>query len=450
MDIRKKIEQPEGRKLEFKRQFPSKADLLKTIIAFSNGAGGELIIGISDKPREIIGLDDPQEVEEKIINMVYDSIYPTLAPYISIINWGGKKVLNIQVLTGTNPPYFLKSKGLENGVFIRIGSTNRKASPQIIEELKRRVLGRSYEEEIISFLTLAALDKYALEIFMHGVHEKEISPSILTKWQILKQNNGDFFPTILSVALFGKETLADFDYMNIRLTKFNGLTLDNIEKSKEFTIPLIVNLDNLVEAAEAMLRKESVLDGLKRVERTIIPHFAIREAIINAIAHRDYSICGSTIKINIFDDRMEVISPGILFGNLDISDLGNGISESRNRKLVKILRKMGLMEELGTGIARIFSLYEERGLKKPQFMEVGQYFKIILPQKMREISISDSIFNSIKLNNGLTAKELEKTFGLHRNTILKHLKELLEENRIIKKGKGNNVSYYLKRFLTTM
>ena len=95
----------------------------------------------------------------------------------------------------------------------------------------------------------------------------------------------------------------------------------------------------------------------------------------------DYGLTGSSIKINVFDDRMEAISPGILYGNLDISDVGAGLSECRNRSILRIFRRLNLMEELGTGIARIFELYEDRNLKLPVFAEQGQFFKAVLPQE---------------------------------------------------------------------
>jgi len=100
MEILNKIKQPETRKLEFKEKFTEKSKILKTIIAFSNGTGGELLIGITDKEREVVGVKNPLELEEKISSMLYDSITPMISPYISIIDINGKKIIHIQVMGG--------------------------------------------------------------------------------------------------------------------------------------------------------------------------------------------------------------------------------------------------------------------------------------------------------------------------------------------------------------
>ena len=378
MNIYDKLKLPEGRRLEFKRKFPAKSTLIKTIIAFANGSGGELLIGVSDKERLVVGVENPLELEEKISNIVYDSISPIIVPYISIVDIEGKKILHIQVSPGTNKPYFQKSVGIKNGTFIRVGSTNRKATQEIIEEMRREVHGYSYEEEIVPSLPIGDLDRNAIRYFFDRTNQ-DYSKDVLAKWRILKKNNGDYFPTTLSIILFGKSELTNYGDFSIRLTRFNGADYGDIAESKEFAIPLLPKIDKIITTVKSYLKRISILDGARRIEKIVIPEFAIREAIINAIVHKDYSI-RSSIKINIFDDRLEVINPGVLFGNLDISDLGKGISESRNRRLVRIFRKLGFMEELGTGIARIYSLYERENLKEPTFMEQDRFFKAILPQ----------------------------------------------------------------------
>jgi ATP-dependent DNA helicase RecG len=125
MSFNAKLSQPESRKLEFKRGLPGKSDLLRTIVAFANGAGGELVFGVSDKNREIVGVDDPLALEEKVANVIHDGIQPFISPYISSLSVEGRTVLIVKILPGTNKPYFRKAEGAEKGVYIRLGSTNR-------------------------------------------------------------------------------------------------------------------------------------------------------------------------------------------------------------------------------------------------------------------------------------------------------------------------------------
>ena len=443
MEILNKINQPESRKLEFKEEFTEKSKILKTIIAFSNGSGGELIIGVSDREREIIGVKDPLELEEKISNMIYDSITPIISPYISIIDINGKKIIHIQVMGGSNKPYFIKSIGIKDSSYIRIGSTTRKASLEIIEEIRREAHGYSYEEEIIPSLSINDLDKNAVKYFLHEINVGHLDKDILTKWHILRKNNGDYFPTVLSIILFGNTELSKYDHFNIRISKFNGSDYNDIAESKEFTIPLFPKIDEIIAVLKSYVKRTSVFYGARRIEKTIIPDFAIREVVINAIVHKDYSI-KSSIKINVFDDRIEVINPGVLYGNLDIRDLGKGISECRNRKIVKIFRKIGFMEELGTGIRRIINLFSEDNLKPPVFEEQGRYFKATLPQEKYTLTLTEKVYNIILEKQKISTSQLLDEIGLHKNTILYHLNILIKSNKIARKGKGKNTFYVIR------
>lgn len=381
MNIHEKLHQPESRKLEFKREIPAKmTDLIKTITAFANGAGGELIIGISDKDRTITGVSDPLRLEERIANAVHDSIEPMISPYISILNIQGKELLIIRILPGTGKPYFIKSMGLEKGVYVRIGSTNRMASSQICEELRRQSFGIAFEAETDITKSPDDLDSDSIADFFRHIAQKPPKRDSLVKWSVIRKNNGDYFPTVAGLVLFGSD-IPDYDFAGIRITRFMGNTMSNIGETKEYSVPILPKTEDISRHTAFYLRKESYLEGIRRLERTIIPFYAVREVIINAIVHRDYSIRTSDIKINIFDNRMEVISPGMLHGNLDIADLGTGLSECRNRIIARIFRKSGMMEELGTGIARIYELCNQKNLPVPQFSEQGQFFKAVLYQE---------------------------------------------------------------------
>ena len=234
MEILTKIKQPESRKLEFKERFPEKSDILKTIIAFSNGAGGDLIIGVSDKERDVVGIKNPLELEEKISNMINDSIHPQIVPYIYSMNIEGKVILVIQVLPGNTTPYFLKSKGIEKGVYIRIGSSNRLANIEIIAELRRKSLGVSYDYNIDRTLTINDFDSKSIGKFFNKIGVSNHTYRDIIKWKFINQNNGDIFPTIAGLILFGKEHLFDYEYAGVRVTKFKNNTLADIESTKDF------------------------------------------------------------------------------------------------------------------------------------------------------------------------------------------------------------------------
>lgn len=140
MKIEQILKLPEGRRLEFKVTLPSKSDLAKTICAYANDAGGDIYIGIQDNPRLIVGLpeDELVELEEQISNIIFTRCYPTIIPDISLITTEEKYLIKISVYRGSLPPYYLKESGKDEGTFIRVGSTNRKADQVIVEELERK------------------------------------------------------------------------------------------------------------------------------------------------------------------------------------------------------------------------------------------------------------------------------------------------------------------------
>ena len=311
----------------------------------------------------------------------------------------------------------------------------------MIAELRRQSRGITFETEMDITKNVTDLEEQSLSLFFESIGEPVYINDTLSKWRILQKNNGDYFPTVAGLVLFGKSELFDYDFAGIRLTRFQGTTLTNISETREYSIPIISKIDELCRHVVDFLQKESYLEGIRRLERTIIPFYAVREVIVNAIVHRDYSIRGSSIKINVFDDRLEVISPGILFGNLDISDIGTGLSECRNRSIARIFRKLNLMEELGTGIARIYDLYEEKRLKKPAFWEQGQFFKAILPQEREYQNNVDRIYDIIKRSTGISASDIAKQMKLHHNTILRYLNQLIADGRIKKTGSGKKIIY---------
>lgn len=139
------IAQPEGKTLEFKRDLSSPWPLLKTLVAFANTAGGRLVVGVDDQ-RQVVGVAQPLDDEERLCNLIADSIAPRLVPQIELITVQGKTLLVVEVYVSGSRPHWLKSEGPEHGVYVRLGSTSRQADPQLIEELRRSAQGVAFDE----------------------------------------------------------------------------------------------------------------------------------------------------------------------------------------------------------------------------------------------------------------------------------------------------------------
>lgn len=177
------LSQPEGRRLEFKSTLPINADLAKTVVAFANDAGGEIYIGIDDKSRDVVGIDDNEypQMEEHVLNLIYDRCYPAILPEISLFRIKEKAVVRVKVYRGSQPPYYLKNEGKKRGTYIRIGSNNRRADAEIILELERRRRNVSFDSESTVKRCLETLKKEGV-LVRKGATKNE-------KWIIMKESN---------------------------------------------------------------------------------------------------------------------------------------------------------------------------------------------------------------------------------------------------------------------
>ncbi len=195
--LSKILKQPEGRRLEFKGQLPTNVEFVKSIIAFANDAGGEMYIGVKENPREIVGLDQNSlmATEEKICNIIHDQCRPLILPEIQFLNHDKKHILVIKIHKGGAPPYHLKRKGAKEGTYIRVGSTNRLASVDIINEFERQKLDISFDSELKFNKEAGGIDLNQFkELFFEKTGEK-LTRQVLLKLGLIKKEQGRELPT---------------------------------------------------------------------------------------------------------------------------------------------------------------------------------------------------------------------------------------------------------------
>ena len=156
--IKELINLPEGKTLELKRDLSSPRNIMKTLVAFANTAGGRLIIGVENDSKQIVGFDNPLDEEEKLCNLIADLIEPRLVPTVELSSLEDKTLLAVEVFPSASRPHWLKSEGSEQGVYVRLGSTNRKADSDLITELRRSVTGSVFDEQPLPELSMDALD----------------------------------------------------------------------------------------------------------------------------------------------------------------------------------------------------------------------------------------------------------------------------------------------------
>ncbi len=378
------IKAPESRKVEFKETLPSGDKLEKTVVAFSNDAGGEIYIGIKDHPREITGVPEETifQLEEQISALIHEHCYPTVLPDIVVQKMGDKYVLIVKIPRGSLPPYYIKSAGKEKGTYIRVGSSNRAAGREIIEELERRRRNISFDSTAVYDLSP---DETDLKSFINNYEEltgKKINSSALAKLGLIKTENGKDYPTVAAVLLSdGECKTTTFPYAKIECARFIGTktaqTLDSLTISES----VCLQPDSAMAFIKRNIRKSSKIGLLYREERWEYPLPAIRELIVNAVVHRDYSLTGKDIKIAIFDDMLEITSPGNIPPSIDITDLTSGQSEIRNKTLAPIFKELRLIEQWGTGFQKLTDELKNYPEIRLQINQPGLSFQVQLIKK---------------------------------------------------------------------
>ena len=377
--IQQILENTESKTLEFKRDFSSPKPLLKSLVAFSNTAGGKLIIGVTDA-KEIIGVKNPLDEEERLCNIIADSIAPRLIPNIELVTIENKTVLIVEVFLSSNRPHWIKSEGPEQGVYVRLGSTNRQADTQLIAELRRSTEGVMFDE-----LPQPELSKDDIDISEIGQcfeEKRQFNDKTLLTMKLLTKYQNRLVPTNGALLLFGKDRLAHYPDAWIQCGRFDGVDkttiCDHIEINE--------SLPRAVESILAFLKKHAMRaadlsKGLRRRDVWNIPLSILREVIINAVVHCDYSQRGAPIRVSFFDDRIEVENPGILLPGMTIEDMMDGVSKIRNPVIARVFRELGLIEQWGSGVKRIFSEAKEQGLKALIISEVGMRVRFKVPLK---------------------------------------------------------------------
>lgn len=417
--------------VEFKRELTEAVKW--EIIAFANTQGGELYIGIEDDGA-IIGLENAHKTLEAVSSMLHDSIQPDILVHtrLSIEEIEGKDIVKVAVSLGTRRPYHLKSKGMKPlGVFIRYGTSVANASEENIRQMIIESDGtnfetvRSLQQELTFNEAIAVFEKQGLKFG----REQQRTLGILT---------GDGYYTNLGL-LF-----SDQCEHTIKCARYLGNDKLDFQDRKEFKGSILTQVEEVYEYLNLYNAKSSRFEGLQRIEQESLPSYALREALINAVTHRDYSFSGS-ILIHLFQNRLEIVSLGGLVKGLTIEDIELGVSQSRNPRLANMLYRLKWIESYGTGLQRMKESYKQN--KERPFWEIGpNAFVVTLPKQTLDTpTIEDDELNNWLLEHPeFTTKELETYLNKSKATVRKIVADLLESNRITRLGDGPSTRYKVK------
>jgi len=432
------LRRPEGKTLEFKRDLSSPEGALRSIVAFANTAGGTLLVGIEDRTRHVRGVAEALDVEERLANLISDRIEPRLVPEVEIIPWRKTHVLGVKVYPSPSRPHHLVREGPADGVYVRVGSTNRRAGQELIEELRRFAQGLGFDEEPIPDLDSEAIDfRAASESF---APLRKLRRADLETLRLITHHQGRRVPTVGGMLLFGRDRAHRFPDAWIHVGRFQGKTRSRIADQRELrTYPV-----DAITKAIAFVQKHALLGAeigaLRRTDRWSVPPVAVREAVINAVAHADYAQRGAAIRLSIFDDRLEVESPGLLPFGLTVEDLQRGISKLRNRVIGRVFHELGLMERWGSGIGRMTDACRDAGLAPPALEEIGTHFRVTLStERVAAPSVDEkdrAILEALGDEEGRVTSEIARAIGLTTRATRTRLSRLRDRGLVHTIGSG--------------
>lgn len=381
------LDQPESRRLEFKEAFPKGEQVARTVVAFANGAGGRLVFGVQNAPRRITGVADDQlfALEERVTSHIFDRCAPAIVPEIYIQAVEGLSMLVVEVFPGAQKPYYLKKAGPQKGVYVRIGSTNRNVSSETIEDLKR-------QRRKISFDSLALYDCPAdmlnLDRFKTDYKKqtgKKLGPAQFNNMGLFYSDRDRICPTHAALLLSDSPARKRyFPYAKVECARFKGIDKRVFLDQATMDGPVYAAIEPCITFIKKNIALGATIGEIYRKDRWEYPLEAIREALVNAVIHRDYAILGSDVKVAIYDDMLEITSPGPLPDALSIEDLGSGRSEIRNRVLAPIFKDLKLIEAWGSGIRKIHDELKNYPEIKLVLQEAGQAFQV---QFVKKVSI---------------------------------------------------------------
>jgi len=427
----------ETENIEFKSQFTE--EIYKEVIAFANTDGGIVYVGI-DNDGNAVGLNDVDKEYTRITNGIRDAIMPDVTMFVRF-TVQENKVVRITVSEGSNKPYYLKGKGLKpSGVYVRQGTSSVSASPEQIRQMIKNSDGDTFEE-IRSLEQNLTFNAAEIAFKRYGV---EFTPE---KYRTLgmTQKNDDIFTNLAWI-------ISDQCAHTTKIAVFSDDARTVFRDSKEFCGSIFKQFEDAVNYLALCNKTSSVIKGVIRTDKQDYPEEAIREALLNAIVHRDYSFSGSVI-INVTDRMMEFISLGGLLAGLSADDIRSGISQPRNRNLAEVFHRLRLIESYGTGIRRIFNLYATCS-EQPQIEVTSNTFKIVLPN-MNAVPATEpektaavtpqmkKVLDYIKANGQITENEISDLLGLKKTRTFTVAKQMRDLGLIKVVGRGENKRYIL-------
>mgnify|MGYP001595746984 FL=1 len=446
-EVAKLIKSRESGIVEFKEAFDR--ETVETIGAFANTKGGVVIVGVSDTG-QIKGVSVGKATLTDWTNQISQSAEPRVIPEIEQVKIEGKEIAIIRIKEYPIKPISIKGK-----CFRRVGSSNRAMTAQEISEMHLRSIGSSWDafpaqDKTINDIDLKQVARYIKEANANGRRKIEDEPKdVLHKLEFVKDKKA----TWAAILVFGKEPQRPLSQSAVHCGRFK---IDKTQILDDLMIEadLISQVDEVIKFITRHISVRYEFEGKpKRKEIWEYPLEALREAVINAVVHRDYSI-SSNVQVEIYDDRIEIWNPGGLLPGITVEDLYKKEHKSvtRNKLIAQIFYDIGYIEKYGSGTIKIIDLCKQNGLPSPEFKEVFGGFSVIF----RKDIYTEEYLHSLNLNERqikavmfakekkkITNREYQKLSVCSRNTATNELRALVQKEIIKESGKKGAGAFYV-------
>lgn len=458
-EVRTLISQGEGQRLEFKRSLAELETGARAAAAMANTEGGHILFGVRDDGT-ILGAEIGAQTRERVVRAITDNTDPTLYPSVEYVELDGRTVIVVTVPRSEDRPHLVRGRAYK-----RVGAADVQMSRAEYERLLLARRQPPFDQRLVEGATYTDLDEAKVQDFLRrrqaaypgatppGAPLPQVVAEML---EGARERDGELVPTYTGLLFFGRNPQRFLPRAEVKLARFQGTT------TLAFIDRLIVHgtLPEMLDEAERFIRRNTrtamKVVEFESVQVTEYPYDAIREALVNAMAHRDYHH-SSGIQVNIFDDRLEVLSPGEAL--IPLSEL-EGSHVTRNETLCRRFRDIGEMEQFGTGITKMKRLMREHGLQEPIFEERGSFFKVtfygprdrildLVPRAgvtdLRELGLNARQIEALRLmvNEGVefTNQIYREHFGVAQKTAVRDLEKLIEHGLIRRVGRGRATRY---------
>ena len=465
--------------LEYKEDIPAKTDRwMKTVVAFANGNGGRIVFGIKDQTKTVIGFKN-EEIPMKIdmiTNAIWSSCEPKIPAEVYPYEIEGKTIIIADIPRGTNLPYSLRGSGIWNGTFLRIAGTTRLAPEYMIKEMTLESMNQSFDRRKTErTLTPEEIDTLCGRLYQHAINSvspieqeniKKIGRSQLISCGLIIEEGGKDYASngyqLLDGAGFYEDAV-------IQCARFRGTTRSIFIDRKEYSGPIDEQVESALQFVLNYLSIGSRIVGAGRHDFYELPYNSIREMIANAVCHRSY-LAPEKIQVALYDDRLEVTSPGMLSRDLTIEKMKSGRSKLRNKGIASVFSYLHLIEGWGSGIPKILEEAKEYGLREPELIDMDGAFRINLYRRPFEFdrfgvvdprenviretpapyetvpsrittglantgeSPEETVLSMIRRDPGITQETIAGMLNISTRTVKRIMHSLQEQNKLIRSG----------------